>query len=56
MNTILFTDTLPNVLQKDHMKPVFATKGYDSLDSIGIPTVRLDFLYKQLIKFNYVRF
>ena len=44
MKGILFSDTAPNVLQKDHMKPIFITKGLDSLESIGIPSVEINYL------------
>ncbi len=43
MKSILFSDVTANVLQKDHMKPIFISKGLDSLESIGIPSVKIYF-------------
>lgn len=39
----LFSDISPNVLQKDHMKPIFVSKGLDNIDSIGV-TMVYDFI------------
>lgn len=53
MSGILFSESVPNVLQKDHMKPIFSSKGFDSLESIGIPLVYIIIFYFYLIKIKY---
>ena len=52
----LFSDISPNVLQKDHMKPIFVSKGLDNIDSIGVTMVLILFFIKILIIYKVGNF